>query len=124
MAEQGRVTHLELLQRLQDPWLAVVDVLPEKSYIEAHIPGAISLPLPEIRENGRSVLRDLNREIVVYCSGPSSSLSEEAVALLKELGYRNVRRFEAGLSGWKENGGTLEQQSNAKTSSTSRKKQI
>jgi rhodanese-related sulfurtransferase len=84
MAEQARVTHNELLQRLQDPWLSLVDVLPEESYAAAHIPGAISLPLREIRENGRSVLRDLNREIVVYCSGPASTLSEQAVTVLKE----------------------------------------
>src|SRR6185436_15363935 len=112
-------------QRLNDPWLAVVDVLPEESYGEAHIPGAISLPLGEIRENGRSVLRDLNREIVVYCSGPASTLSEQAVTVLKELGYRNVRRFEGGLSGWKESGGALEEQTGAKSTSTAqRRRQI
>ena len=122
MEEPVRVTHHELLQRLQDPWLSLVDVLPEESYAEAHIPGAISLPLRKIRENGRNVLRDLNREIVVYCSGPASNLSEEAVALLKELGYRNVRRFEGGLRGWKESGGALEQQAGAKAAGTGQKR--
>jgi len=114
MEEQTRVSHNELLQRLQDPWLSLVDVLPQESYVEAHIPGAISLPLTEIRVNGRSVLRDLNREIVVYCSGPDSTLSVEAMTVLKELGYRNVRRFEGGLNGWRENGGTVEQQNGVK----------
>jgi rhodanese-related sulfurtransferase len=122
MGEQGRVTHNELLQRLQDPWLALVDVLPQESYVEAHIPGAINLPLTEIRENGRSILRDLNREIVVYCSGPASTLSAQAVAVLKDLGYRNVRRFEDGLSGWRENGGAVEQQSGTKAAGSSRNK--
>jgi rhodanese-related sulfurtransferase len=108
MHEHSRVTYHELIQRLNDPWLAVVDVLPEESYGEAHIPGAISLPLPEIRVSGRSILRDLNREIVVYCAGPASTLSVEAVVVLKELGYQNVRRLEEGLSGWKKNGGAVE----------------
>src|ERR1700704_5228756 len=104
MQEHGSVTHNELLQRLQDPWLALVDVLSEESYVEAHIPGAISLPLPEIQESGRKILRDLNREIVVYCAGPTSTLSTQAVRVLKELGYRNVRRLDEGLNGWRENG--------------------
>jgi len=107
MREDAKVTHNELLQRLNDPWLALVDVLPVESYDKAHIPGAIHLPLPAIRESGRSVLRDLNREIVVYCEGPSCPMAAEAVALLKELGYRNVRRLEEGISGWKKNGGTV-----------------
>ena len=108
------MTHDELLQRLKDPWLALVDVLPEESYDEAHIPGAISLPFPEIRESGRSMLRDLNREIVVYCDGPTSSLSEQAVGVLKELGYRNVRRLDEGLSGWRTNGGMVERRMGAR----------
>jgi len=123
MREDARVTHNELLQRLNDPWLLVVDVLPEDSYDKAHIPGAISLPLPEIRESGRSVLRDLNREIVVYCEGPSCPLAMEAVVLLKELGYRNVRRLEEGLTGWKRNGGTVERPARQTTTTlTGRKK--
>src|SRR5215467_6826095 len=105
MRKDARVTHNELLQRLNDPWLALVDVLPEESYDKAHIPGAISLPFPDIRESGRSILRDLNREIVVYCEGPSSTLSVEAVSVLQELGYRNVRRLDEGLTGWRKNGG-------------------
>jgi len=83
MREDARVTHHELLQRLNDPWLALVDVLPEESYDKAHIPGAINLPFPDIRNSGRSILRDLNREIVVYCEGPDSTVSVMAVDVLK-----------------------------------------
>lgn len=119
MQEASRVTHNELLQRLRDPWLALVDVLPVESYAEAHIPGAISLPFPEIRENGRTILRDLNREIVVYCAGSTSILSLQAVGVLKELGYSNVRRFEDGLAGWRENDGPLEQRAGTKAAGVS-----
>jgi len=119
MQEFGRVTHDELLQRLKDPWLALVDVLPEDSYVESHIPGAISLPLSEIRERGRSILRDLNREIVVYCAGPTSTLSVQAVEVLKDLGYRNVWRLDEGLSGWKQNGGTVERQTGVRAAGSS-----
>ena len=35
----------DLRRRLGDPALTIVDVLPESSYVEWHIPGALSLPL-------------------------------------------------------------------------------
>ena len=64
--EHSRVTHNELIQRLNDPWLAVVDVLPEESYGEAHIPGAISLPLRRLEKEARDRL-DPTRAVIVYC---------------------------------------------------------
>jgi rhodanese-related sulfurtransferase len=122
MREEERISHRELLQRLQDPWLVLVDVLPEDSYAEAHIPGAINLPFPQIRKSGRNILRDLNREIVVYCAGPASTLSTQAIEVLKELGYSNVWRLDEGLSGWKENGGTVERHAETAAGIASHKK--
>jgi rhodanese-related sulfurtransferase len=124
MREEERISHRELLQRLQDPWLVLVDVLPEDSYAEAHIPGAINLPLSQIRNSGRSILRDLNREIVVYCAGPASTLSTQAMGVLKELGYSNVWRLDEGLTGWKENGGTVERNAGTTAGIASPKKNV
>ena len=41
-----------------------------------------------------------NREIVAYCRGPWCVLSFEAVALLRNKGYR-ARRLEDGFQEWK-----------------------
>ena len=41
-----------------------------------------------------------NREIVAYCRGPWCVLSFEAVALLRNQGYR-ARRLEDGFPEWK-----------------------
>jgi hypothetical protein len=57
----------ELRCRLHDSSLTIVDVLPEASYVEAHIPGALSLPLEELASRARELLPDFAAEIAVYC---------------------------------------------------------
>lgn len=57
----------ELLGRLHDPALIVVDVLPRVSFDEHHLAGALSLPVADIPTRAREVLPDLAREIAVYC---------------------------------------------------------
>jgi phage shock protein E len=57
----------ELRHRLHDSSLTIVDVLPEVSYVEAHIPGALSLPLEQLASRARELLPDPAAEIAVYC---------------------------------------------------------
>lgn len=61
----------QLQARLSDPSLVLVDVLPEVSWAEAHIPGALSLPVEDIPRLAAKRLPDPSREIVVYCGGPT-----------------------------------------------------
>jgi rhodanese-related sulfurtransferase len=63
------VTREELLRRLRDPALVIVDVLPAAAFVERHIAGAINLPVAEIPARARAVLPDPGRPIVVYCGG-------------------------------------------------------
>ena len=62
------VSREEIRARLGDPSLALVDVLPAEAYASGHIPGSISLPLAQINERARHLLRDPSQEIVVYCA--------------------------------------------------------
>nr|UXE46213.1 hypothetical protein Hi04_10k_c5981_00033 [uncultured bacterium] len=59
----------ELAARLNDPSLRVVDVLPATAYQQAHIPGAVNLPLAEVAERALAALPDKHAEIAVYCGG-------------------------------------------------------
>lgn len=61
------VSREELLRRLYDPQLVVVDVLPPDSWGLRHIPGAINLPVDEIKSRAAAVLPDRDREIILYC---------------------------------------------------------
>ena len=54
------------LRELLDEGAQLVEVLPEEDYREAHLPGAINLPLKEL--DGETAARlDSDRPVVVYC---------------------------------------------------------
>jgi rhodanese-related sulfurtransferase len=62
------ISREEIQQRLHDPALILVDVLPSDAYAAGHIPGALSLPVTEIPTRAREVLPDRTAEIAVYCA--------------------------------------------------------
>jgi rhodanese-related sulfurtransferase len=66
-SDAREITRDELVRRLHDPSLTIVDVLPQASYVEAHIPRALNLPLEQIPDRARELLPDLNADIAVYC---------------------------------------------------------
>jgi rhodanese-related sulfurtransferase len=61
-------TRIELpgLQRLIADDAQLVEVLPADEYAEAHLPGAINIPLKELDQASTAAL-DRRRPIVVYC---------------------------------------------------------
>jgi rhodanese-related sulfurtransferase len=54
------------LQRLIDQQAQLVEVLPPAEYDEAHLPGAINIPLKQLDKDSTAGL-DPSRPIVVYC---------------------------------------------------------
>jgi rhodanese-related sulfurtransferase/DNA-binding transcriptional ArsR family regulator len=92
------VSRKELVRRLKDGLVTVLDVRPADEFGAGHLPQAINIPLRELA--GR--LRDLpkNREVVAYCRGPYCVLAFEAAALLRKHGFK-VRRLEDGYPEWK-----------------------
>lgn len=72
------------------------------------IPGSRRVPLDQVGREISATRPDNDAEIVVYCSGPDCSQSDEAAQKLVTLGYRNVHRFEGGLKAWKDAGFPIE----------------
>jgi rhodanese-related sulfurtransferase len=92
------VTRDELHRRLRDrPPPIVLDVRPTQEYDAAHVPGAVSIPVAELRRRLREVPKD--REVVAYCRGPYCVYAHQAVRLLRSQGY-TARRLEDGLPEW------------------------
>jgi rhodanese-related sulfurtransferase/DNA-binding transcriptional ArsR family regulator len=92
------VSRRELVRRLKDGLVTVLDVRPEDEYAAGHVKSAINIPLRELTRRLRELPR--NREIVAYCRGPYCVLAFEAVALLRERGFK-IRRLEDGFPEWK-----------------------
>ncbi len=92
------VSRKELARRLKDGLVTVLDVRPEDEYAAGHLPNAVNIPLLALVRRLREIPK--NREIVAYCRGPYCVLAFEAVALLRERGFK-VRRLEDGYPEWK-----------------------
>lgn len=104
----SEISREELRRRLNDPALTIVDVLPESSYVEWHIPGALSLPLELVASRAREQLPDRGTEIVIYCGNHLCERSAHALEQLHELGYSNVRVYRGGLADWMDSGEATE----------------
>jgi len=92
------VSRKELLQRSKDGLVTVLDVRPPDEYESGHIPGAVNVPLAEIAQH----LTDLpgEKDIIAYCRGAYCVLAFEAVATLREKGFK-ARRLKEGYPEWK-----------------------
>jgi ArsR family transcriptional regulator len=92
------VSRKELISRLRDGPVTVLDVRPEDEFALGHLPGALNIPLSKLEHRLGELPAD--REIIAYCRGPYCVLSFEAVAALRPRGYL-VRRLEDGYPEWK-----------------------
>jgi len=92
------VSRDDLLSRLHDDLVTVLDVRPEDEFAVGHLPGALNIPLAELERRLAEVPAD--REVIAYCRGPYCVLSFEAVSALRARGYL-VRRLEDGYPEWK-----------------------
>jgi rhodanese-related sulfurtransferase/DNA-binding MarR family transcriptional regulator len=95
----------DLLERLRDGSVVVLDVRPEEEYRAGHIPGALSVPVDMLEAALKTLPRD--REVVAYCRGPYCVFSDEAVVFLRARGYR-ARRLRQGLPDWRAAGMPVE----------------
>lgn len=88
----------ELLERVRDGLVTVLDVRPPEEYAAGHVSGAINVPLAELEKFLEAL--NPNQEIVAYCRGPHCVLAYDAVARLREKGLK-ARRLEDGYPEWK-----------------------
>jgi rhodanese-related sulfurtransferase len=92
------VTREELVRRLEaGDDLVVLDVRPAAEHAAGHLPGAVSIPVGELRWRLAELPTD--REIVAYCRGPYCAFAHDAVELLRRAGF-SARRLEGGLPEW------------------------
>jgi rhodanese-related sulfurtransferase len=94
----------ELLRRMRAGEVTILDVRPSEEFQAAHIPRALSVPLPRLKERLRDLPRD--RDIVAYCRGPYCVMALDAVDLLRKHGFR-AHRLAQGVVEWQARGGTV-----------------
>jgi len=105
------IPRAELLSRVRDGLVTVLDVRPPEEYAAGHVPGAVNIPLSELEQRLEELGKD--QEIVAYCRGPHCVLAFDAVARLREKGLK-ARRLEDGYPEWQAEGLPVERQDEAK----------
>jgi rhodanese-related sulfurtransferase/DNA-binding transcriptional ArsR family regulator len=91
----------DLLERVRDGLVTVLDVRPPEEFAQGHVAGALNVPLDRLQDRLKELPPD--REVVAYCRGPWCVLSFEAVARLRAAGFA-ARRLQDGLPEWRRAG--------------------
>jgi rhodanese-related sulfurtransferase/DNA-binding MarR family transcriptional regulator len=104
------VSRKELLRRMRDGLVTVIDTRPAEEFAAGHVPGALNLPLRELKRRVRELPRD--QTIVAYCRGAYCVLSYEAVAELRKRGFK-ASRLEEGYPEWRAAGLPVERSATA-----------
>ena len=104
LEERGQLEPVDrsaLIERVRAGEVTVLDVRPREEYAAGHIPGALSIPLADLKSRLADLPQD--REIVAYCRGPYCVLAVEAVGTLRAHGFGAVR-LEDGVPEWRGRG--------------------
>lgn len=88
----------ELLDRVRDGLVTVLDVRPADEYESGHLPGAINIPLSDLEQHLHEL--DNGQDIVAYCRGPHCVLAFDAVEKLRQQGL-SAKRLDGGFPEWK-----------------------
>src|SRR5437899_4798939 len=104
-ADEAPLTYIgtqELAAKMRaSAWtFTVIDARARVEYDEAHIPGAISVPAPDVAVLLPKQIKDRRRELIFYCNGPKCTKSQKAARAAIALGYRNVLEYNEGMPGW------------------------
>ena len=91
----------ELLKRMKQKRVTVIDVRPPEEYAAGHVAGALNIPVEELEKHWKEL--PASREIVAYCRGPYCVLAYEAVVKLRRKGLK-ARRMEKGFPEWRQAG--------------------
>jgi rhodanese-related sulfurtransferase/DNA-binding transcriptional ArsR family regulator len=98
------VSFAALEERMADGLVTLLDVRPPDEYADGHVPGALNIPLPQLKARLAEIPAGV--AVVAYCRGPWCVLAFEAVALLRSEGC-NAHRLDGGLPEWRRAGRPL-----------------
>jgi rhodanese-related sulfurtransferase/DNA-binding MarR family transcriptional regulator len=95
------VSRRELARRVKAGNVVVLDVRPEDEFALGHVPGALNIPVQDLKRRLAELPKD--QDIVAYCRGAYCVFSFEAVAFLRKRGF-TARRLEDGFPEWRSSG--------------------
>lgn len=107
------------LPEMEDLWhnqvATIVDSRSVPEFRRGHIPGAISIPLEEVKRNDSLLLHRIRpgQPVIIYCEGGECQTSLNLARLLHERGFRDLRVFSGGWEQWLAAGLPVEKEDDA-----------
>lgn len=80
----------------------VINVLDPELYADCHIKGSINVPFETVEQFAQQL--DKDTPVVAYCSNYKCTASSLTARLFKQLGFKHVWAYEAGMAGWYQQG--------------------
>lgn len=91
------ISREELVRRMREDDIVLLDVRPEDEFEAGHLPGAINIAVAELESRLAELSPD--KVVVAYCRGTHCVLSADALAILERHG-RAARHFPGGFADW------------------------
>lgn len=76
----------------------VIDIRSNEHFAAGHIVNAINIPMAELDQAEKKLLKSKNRPLVVYCQVGRTSM--KACQQLEKKGYQQIFNLKGGLNAW------------------------
>ncbi len=104
----GSVSAAYVKKQIDNAKMVVVDSRPDRKYAKGHVPGAINIPDRSFDKMTELLPTAKDAALVFYCGGYKCPLSYNSAAKAINLGYTNVKTFQAGYPAWVEAYGKMQ----------------
>ena len=107
VAPRTTIEPAELAARISKAGAPVVlDVRTPEEFASGHIPGAVNVPLSDLKKRLGELGLSPTAEVVVHCEG--GGRAETAEEILREAGYKDVRDLTGHMRAWRDAGYPVE----------------
>ena len=99
------ITTEHLARLLAHKRVVVIDVRPTEEFASGHLPGALSMPAKNLKNQIGKLPR--GKPVVAFCRGAYCNMADQAVELLKKAGFEALRCAD-GIVEWRSTGMSVE----------------
>ena len=101
---QSTSEQLKTLVESKPANLVVIDSRSQPEYQEAHIQGAISIPLNTLEKDAAALNLAKARALIFYCNGIKCGKSGKSALIARSQGYTDISIYADGMPVWEEKG--------------------
>ena len=106
MSGAADVSVNQLTRMINDDKAVVIDVREPKEFVDGKVPGAMHVPLSQLKDRLADLDRNKERPVIVYdARGPRAA---SAASTLARAGFKQLHSLHGGFKAWKDAGMPLD----------------